>query len=117
MRRRFRDSDVSGNNGIVNLFAKELANVVFNHLSQIVALVVHGQDNAVQRQLGIKLLLNLIDIANQISAFLRANSRLSILTSSTSAPAKSGEEGTREKLGISVQTIASDNLQSPTKTS
>ena len=54
-------------NGIVNLFAKELANVVFDHLSQIVALVVHGQDNAVQRQLGIKLLFNLIDIANQIS--------------------------------------------------
>ena len=67
MRRRFRYADVPRYDGLIYFFAEEIADIVFNHLRQIVAFVIHGKNHALQFQFRIKFPLYLIDVADKVS--------------------------------------------------
>ncbi len=63
---RFRDSRVAGNHGVIDLGAKERANVLRDLPRKRCPLIVHGQHHALDLQARIERGLDLLDVLFQL---------------------------------------------------
>ena len=61
IRRGFRNTNISGNDRLVNLIAHELPDILHNLRRQIIARIEHGKNHAMNAQIRIERFLDLIN--------------------------------------------------------
>ena len=65
--RRFRHPDIAGNDSAIYLVTHERSHIIDDLGGQIVAPVIHGQNNTLDRETGVERATNLIDRLQQLA--------------------------------------------------